>query len=358
MNPYPHEPLTPEERELAQLTSRLPPHGEPSAALDARILAAAHAAAAPQPVRRHKPHWPVALGLAASVVFAVGIAWQLRPMQEQAALLTEMPAAAEAAEPAAPVANAVTPPEAFPQATDAMDAASEAAPAETARAQAQAVAPPVGEASAHHRSQPAPAPVPVLAPAPAKNVVIAREPALQRRATDRYSPPSPPSPPAPAASPPPPPPAPAPVAMAPPAVMSASAPVADASLPYTATAEAEAALADQVSMVAETSSAKARTDNARSKAAAVREAKRRSAAAAPADNASLERVEVSGSRLRTDLQVPVADDTHLAVNDWLERVRTRYGLGDAAAARQSLLLFVKEHPRENVPDDLEPLLKE
>ena len=82
------------------------------------------------------------------------------------------------------------------------------------------------------------------------------------------------------------------------------------------------------------------------------------AAAAPADNASLERVEVSGSRLRTDLQVPVADDTHLAVNDWLERVRTRYGLGDAAAARQSLLLFVKEHPRENVPDDLEPLLKE
>ena len=51
MNPYPHEPLTPEERELAQLTSRLPPHGEPSAALDARILAAAHAAAAPQPVR-------------------------------------------------------------------------------------------------------------------------------------------------------------------------------------------------------------------------------------------------------------------------------------------------------------------
>ena len=52
MNPYPHEPLTPEERELAQLTARLPPHGEPSPALDARILAAAHAAAAPQPVAR------------------------------------------------------------------------------------------------------------------------------------------------------------------------------------------------------------------------------------------------------------------------------------------------------------------
>ena len=65
MNPYPHEPLTPEERELAQLTSRLPPHDEPSPALDARILAAAHAATTPQPVRHNKPRWPVALGLAA-----------------------------------------------------------------------------------------------------------------------------------------------------------------------------------------------------------------------------------------------------------------------------------------------------
>ena len=73
---------------------------------------------------------------------------------------------------------------------------------------------------------------------------------------------------------------------------------------------------------------------------------------------TLDRVEVTGSRLqRTDLQVPVSDDARLPVNDWLERVRTRYGLGDADAARQSLLLFVKDHPRESVPDDLEPLLK-
>ena len=60
---------------------------------------------------------------------------------------------------------------------------------------------------------------------------------------------------------------------------------------------------------------------------------------------------------RTDLQVPVSDDARLPVNDWLERVRTRYGLGDEEAARQSLLLFVKDHPRETVPDDLEPLLE-
>jgi hypothetical protein len=73
---------------------------------------------------------------------------------------------------------------------------------------------------------------------------------------------------------------------------------------------------------------------------------------------ALDRVEVTGSRIRTDLQVPVAQDAQLQVDDWLERVRTRYGLGDEAAARQSLLLFVKENPGETVPDDLEPLLDE
>ena len=31
--------------------------------------------------------------------------------------------------------------------------------------------------------------------------------------------------------------------------------------------------------------------------------------------------------------------------------------GDEEAARESLLLFVKDHPREPVPDDLEPLLE-
>lgn len=83
-----------------------------------------------------------------------------------------------------------------------------------------------------------------------------------------------------------------------------------------------------------------------------------SASESAKESTTLDRVEVTGSRVRrTDLQVPVVDDTQLAVNDWLERVRTRYGLGDADAARQSLLLFVRDHPRETVPDDLEPLLE-
>ena len=47
--------LTPEERALAQRLARLGAQGEPSPALDARILAAAHAAAERRPARRAAP---------------------------------------------------------------------------------------------------------------------------------------------------------------------------------------------------------------------------------------------------------------------------------------------------------------
>ena len=79
--------LTPEERALAQRLARLGPHAEPSAALDAKILAAAHAAAEPEPIRprrdrrqRKAATWPTVLGFAASLALACGIAWQLRPL--------------------------------------------------------------------------------------------------------------------------------------------------------------------------------------------------------------------------------------------------------------------------------------
>lgn len=94
--------LTPEERELAQRLARLGPHGEPSPALDARILAAAHATAAPTPVRLPR-RWPMALGLAASLVLAVGIAWRLRPLPEtQPAYRSEAVSAVRMESPSAP----------------------------------------------------------------------------------------------------------------------------------------------------------------------------------------------------------------------------------------------------------------
>jgi hypothetical protein len=89
-------PLTPEERALAERLARLGPHGEPSPALDARILAAAHAATqAPARAPRHR-RWPVALGVAASLVLALGIAWRMRPPEVTPAHPTEAASATRA----------------------------------------------------------------------------------------------------------------------------------------------------------------------------------------------------------------------------------------------------------------------
>ena len=104
--------LTPEERalerELAQRLARLGPPREPSPALDARVLAAAHAAARPRAKRRRPATWPTVFGLAASVVFALGLAWRLRPepadvASSQAAATAEEPLADYAPPPPAEV---------------------------------------------------------------------------------------------------------------------------------------------------------------------------------------------------------------------------------------------------------------
>ena len=344
MNRYPHEPLTPEERELAQLTGRLGPHGEPSPALDARILAAAHAAVAVEQSRTPKARWPLAMGVAASMVLAVGVAWQLRPLQE-VATVSEAPAAAseavEGSADAAAMATETGPPssvqelESLPEAFAKSEAAPASLPAvESPPPPMRALAPAAGAA----------------APLPADT---SRNRATTRQA-DAYSPPSIPASAAAAAPPPPPPPAPPAMTTSAPKGLVAQEPAPESPMAFTAVADAAADMA----AVGDTSSNSARAAPTGQQAAARAEMKARSAAATAKESATLDRVEVTGSRLqRTDLQVPVSDDARLPVNDWLERVRTRYGLGDEDAARQSLLLFVKDHPREPVPDDLEPLLE-
>ena len=86
------EPLNSEERELARLLGR-GREAAPSAAVDAAILAAARAAvqrdadaalpahAAPHRPRaqRRLPRWPAITGIAASVLVAFGLDWQLQP---------------------------------------------------------------------------------------------------------------------------------------------------------------------------------------------------------------------------------------------------------------------------------------
>ncbi|MDN5781420.1 MAG: hypothetical protein L0H23_05255, partial [Luteimonas sp.] len=94
--------LTPEERALAERLARLGPQGEPSPALDARILAAARSAtAAPAATvgarttpRRRQRRWPVAFGAAATLVIVGGLGWQLRPVDEVHVEYSEAPRAA------------------------------------------------------------------------------------------------------------------------------------------------------------------------------------------------------------------------------------------------------------------------
>ena len=342
MKSFPPEPLTPEERAMAQLTARLGPQGEPSPALDSRILGAAHAALARKPVARQRPRWPVAMGLAASVVFAVGIAWQLRPLQPSpVSVASEAPAAPDLPlpqplpEPEAPDAANVAAEQASPPAVaeDVADArrqddAAKAAPAPPA--QVAAKRPEVQS----RRIRPAAAPAPAT-PVVSENRTTGQEPA-----------------PAPVAAAPPPPPPPAPAAAAADESPLAFSPGSRAEVAEFRTSTAETATSGAIST---------RAGYSRATAGSARDAAAKSSAthAQEREGDTLDRIEVTGSRLkRTDLQVPVSDDARLPVNEWLERVRTRYGLGDAGAAKKSLLLFVKDHPGEQVPGDLEPLLEE
>ncbi|MFP7723861.1 hypothetical protein ACJQWL_13855, partial [Lysobacter sp. A3-1-A15] len=113
------DPLTPEEREMAARLARLGPHDGPSAVLDARIIAAAHAAAsddagaAPAPRRRGVRRalllpagWLTGVGLAASMALVLGVAWQLRPPPTVVPARGEAPLADGGFVPAQPVASA------------------------------------------------------------------------------------------------------------------------------------------------------------------------------------------------------------------------------------------------------------
>ena len=99
------DPLNAEERAMAALLARSAPRHEPSSTVDASILSAARAAATstvinerkvtPAP-RNSRQRWPMAIGAAATLVLAVGIAWQLRPQEAMQSTYSELPAAATA----------------------------------------------------------------------------------------------------------------------------------------------------------------------------------------------------------------------------------------------------------------------
>ncbi|MGE6333954.1 hypothetical protein [Stenotrophomonas sp. NPDC077659] len=331
------DPLTPEERALAGLMGRR--HDQtPPAALDAAILAAARASvataaddtpAAAAPVtaparhaRRPRSRWPAVFGIAASMVFAVGIAWQMRPeppvVPAQAAQVAAAPMADDTAvadshapQPA-PVAAEAAPPPPPPPPTPA--------PQKPAAARAMAATPAAARApevqTAQGAAEPAPrSAAPRLPAAPAAEAMSAPPP------------PAAPSPPSPAAY----------------------------AAPAPATVER-----DILEGVRETSTATnvpASGDAARSQRRAPPATFKADSTRAPtgAPGVMLRRSSDAGLSAET-VHSEVAADAMLPRRQWLQKIRERRDDGQRDLARASLERYLQLYPEARLPKDLRPLL--
>ena len=377
------EPLTPEERDIAQRLARLDSGAAPAPGLDARILAAAQAAAeAPAarpvaPARRRRPRWPVGMGIAASLVVAVGVAWQLRPQPDSVALdapseaalsrtrvepaptaaAVDVPAAAAAhpiakertdapSDPAAPASVAVPQPEPAAAAARAMTspvererserAAQLAREAATRQAEdRQAQARETEQAATRQQAGAQDAGARDAAARPAPRAATAAPPVEAAVESERLQlpPPAPPAPPAAAARAPefvPPPPPAQPASPAP----SRAVPPPDVATPITV-----------------------QTQERRTRAQAVPPAR--------------DSIEVTGSHAAPpaaavdaladqplDDRPPASADSPAVRERWLQRIRELRDGGQHDAARDSLREFVRRHPQARLPDDLRPLLEE
>lgn len=337
-----HEPLddgklSEEERDLAVRLGRSGPHGGPSPALDARILAAAHAAAVTRTPGRRRLAWlgvPPAVvtgtGVAAAAVLALGLVWQLRPQPGLVTAHGEADLGEEViliAEPAgAGPAPAVNPPPlpddaATARARRSQPAMTAATPAPASRDSAKATAASASAAMADEAAALA-----AQAASAAEERREAKSVALDASAESGF--------------------------VAEPPAAAATARKSHAT--YTTAARARA---EQRERVAGNAASPAPPPGAAAAEAAP------ASAAASAEAQTLDRIEVTGSRIGQDAdadgdwsQVPVSDDTHLAAAEWLERIRARRDGDDADNARASLRLFQREHPRIRLPDDLRELL--
>ncbi|MET4728166.1 hypothetical protein ABIE09_001973 [Lysobacter enzymogenes] len=410
------DPLSPEERALADRLLRLGPHEGPSPALDAAILAAARAAvgqpaaaqetspqaaalraaapmaaapvaaaaakAAPPPAavraKPNKSRWPAWIGVAASLSLAVGVAWQLRPQDKAPQALSEAQIAEDrampAAAPEAPIAAseaadaAVT---SMPSGGAAADAAAEAASDQEAKA-ADAVALPDQAPALAKPAQPRAAPVANAEPA---RSAPPGQLQLKREVAPMAAPPMPESMPALAVEPvvePIPAPPPPPAAAAPALRSRAAAQTAD-SYGYQAPADAApaeaadrrqrqenaAAAKRAAAPAAAAASQKARADSApayaETAAAAGAVAPAPAAPPPPAQNAAdtgLDQVQVTGSRIASPQRAAAPPP-----EQWLERIRQYRDDGQTDLARQDLRAFRRAHPHIRIPKDLRPLLE-
>lgn len=367
------DPLSPEERELAERLLRLGPHDGPSPALDAKILAAAHAAVAQTPRARSKTRWPAWIGVAASLTLAIGVAWQLRPMDKALESVGEDQATAasvSSADAEAESASAAAAPAAAEASDYARDSSAGAADAAAAISVPEPPAPP----QAQPRMIAPPPPPPPLEAAKRSDATadsLHTQPRQQeyKRAAKRAetrdvqafgapidAPAPPPAPPAPASAP----------VYAPAPAAAPAATASDAAKPQLARERRYELQEAAPTGAAATSAPKAegglRGKSAPAAANTVRSAAPAAAQAAPAetaqpaianDSSALERIEVTGSRIQLD----AAQEARLTPAQWLELIRGYRDRGDTELARDSLRRFHRAHPQTRVPDDLRALLK-
>ncbi len=316
-------PLTPEERALARLLGRPAPTA-PSTALDEAVLAAARASLHTAPVAesvpvpeaaaparsvpraaRRRSRLPAALGLAASVVFAVGIAWQLKPDAPQPAPSPAPSAAVEALPAPAPAAA--------PQASEARRDEAPMAAADVAEIATAPVAKP-------------------SAPPPAPPRADTREPLVTRPVpAPIVAAPMPPPPPAPAA------------------------PVAAPSPSQAYAMDAVAAPAPALEKITTTGS-RARQQATDIQSASMAAEPARSAAGAPGVMRRAAPAAVSGTLSDNAVNAAVDADATLPRKQWLQRIRERRDNGDVDTARASLERYLQHYPETRVPRDVRQLL--
>lgn len=313
-----NDPMTPEERELARhLGRRL--DTAPPAAVDAAILAAARNAvqATPTPARQDAPaqggapaalprrqyrrrRWPAVSGIAASVVFAVGLAWQMRPEPPPVQRLESAPAPMEPAPAAAPI-----------PAPAAQPRAQESPPAMPPAPAPSAPAPQAAEADAamHDSAEPTPraasaAPTSDTLPTPAAASTEARSQRLAEPAS---------------------------------AYAAQTADTESTTTDGGQDGPQQAPLSRQALKPAPAASARA-------------------VGAAPASAPGIMQRRTTAPLSADDVRAEVLADATLARRQWLQKIRQRRDAGQIDLARASLERYLLQYPESRLPRDLQPLL--
>ena len=370
-------PLNEQERALARALRNLPV-GAPPPELDARILGAARRAVHLAPPRkRDNRHWLIGFGTAASALLAIGMILKMHgpgqsaiytPSAETTTNAVSAAANVPAADAAAAASAAMQDKASTSAAADARAPVGNTAPAEqqAGYAREQAQQPMVTSEEAKQAPSAFPAQtvskaIPPPAPARARYTAAPSSPVMVDEPASVSAPSPPPAPPA-------------------PSVQSIDERAERKAEGYGATRRdveadavaapaspaASAAALDQTALSKEKPNAAGTLKSNQSASDSLN-------AAEASKDVKLDRIEVTGSRVKHDADHGIAaggqaarqlatlpavdDDAKLTSTQWIERIRARVRASDGNAARESLRRYRVRYPDAVIPDDLQPLLK-